>query len=62
MGMQLEMDAGDFIYTQKPDTEYIHELALCESGMVIPKPNELYRFVIVPNCDSCAKLAAVYSD
>jgi len=38
------------------ETDGVVELALCETEMVILKPDQLYRFVVVPGCERCAKL------
>ena len=38
----------------------VHELCLCEHRHIIPKPNELYRFTVDMNCDSCKAIAATY--
>lgn len=43
------------------ENERINELALCESSRLGLRPNELYRFYVLPNCDTCkteAKLTA----
>jgi hypothetical protein len=39
--------------------ELIIEMALCEVNHVFLKANQLYRFVVMPNCKECAALAAV---
>lgn len=35
----------------------ICELALCETRHIYLKPNQLYRFVIIPDCKECERLA-----
>jgi len=38
----------------------IIEMALCEVDHVMLRPNRLYRFIVMPNCPACEKLASVY--
>jgi hypothetical protein len=36
------------------------ELALCESKHLVLRPNTLYKFIVIPTCEECKKLASVY--
>lgn len=40
----------------------IRELALCEQGRVIVRPNVLYRFTVHRDCHSCYLLSTVYAN
>ncbi len=33
------------------------ELGLCEVEHIFLKPNQLYVFVVIPDCEKCAQLA-----
>jgi hypothetical protein len=37
-------------------------LALCESGHIVPRPGQLYRYEVRPGCEKCAELAAAYTE
>jgi len=37
------------------------EMALCEASRVILHPDQLYRFVVMPGCAECERLASVYT-
>jgi len=36
-------------------------LALCESERLVLRPDQLYRFTVMPGCARCAELASSYS-
>lgn len=36
--------------------EHIIEMYICEVDHIILQPNQLYRFLIHPNCEKCKKL------
>lgn len=38
------------------------EMGLCEVEHTMMRPNRLYRFVVLPNCEKCQKLADVYKN
>jgi hypothetical protein len=40
--------------------EKVIEMALCETQILFLRPNQLYRFVVIPGCAECARLAAIY--
>ena len=35
----------------------VMEIPLCEINHIFLKPNELYRFVVIPGCKACERLA-----
>ncbi len=37
-------------------------LALCEQSWLTLRPNQLYKFEIMPDCEECLRLAEVYED
>ena len=37
-------------------------MALCEASRVMLHPNQLYRFIVIPDCAACAKAAAQSHD
>ena len=54
-----EIDARIKAHTQ-PDGEVI-EMALCEAGRLMLRPNVLYRFTVRDGCKACADAAEPYS-
>jgi len=40
----------------------VQEMALCEQGRVILRPNITYVFRVIEGCPKCAALAEVYKD
>lgn len=45
---------------EKQDDENICVLCLCESQHLYLRPNQLYRFVVCPDCEECKELASHY--
>lgn len=54
-----QVEARIKAHTQ-PDGEVI-EMALCEAGRLMLRPNVLYRFTVRDGCKACADAAAPYS-
>lgn len=40
--------------------EGVTTLALCEVDKIIPRPGQLYRFVVMPDCEECERLGKGY--
>ena len=49
----------DFILSHSQE---ITEMALCESRHLCLRPNQLYRFIVFPECEECQTLAAIYNE
>lgn len=41
--------------------EEIIELCLCEPGRMYLKPGGLYRFIVMEDCETAKRLAAIYN-
>ena len=45
-----------------PKDEEIVEMALCEVPYIFLRPNQLYKFIVMPNCEKCSAAAKPYED
>lgn len=66
VGYYLPSSVCDHCDNARPDSalaaDVLVEMALCETTRVFLKPNILYRFIVYPNCEACAKTAAAIYD
>ena len=52
---ELRRDVEALLNALKAE-EKIVEMALCEVDHISLRPNSLYRFIVMPDCEACARL------
>jgi hypothetical protein len=51
----------ELVIMENGEKAEVLELALCEQNHLVFKPNQLYRFVAMPDCDACKTLMDAYA-